>query len=180
MGVFGGQFDPPHTGHVAAVRAARVQAELREVIVIPDGTPPHRDSSVLPAGVRYRLAYAAFRDELAVTVSQMALLPDGPVYMVDKLVRLAEGRELVLIVGADQYARFDTWHDPDRIRELAEIAVAPRTGFPMPSGAELALDMPPVDTSSTELREAIARGEDVRDRIPPAAWGIMERERLYV
>jgi nicotinate-nucleotide adenylyltransferase len=179
VGVFGGQFDPPHNGHLAVVRAAREQASLDTVIVIPDGTPPHREASDLDPAVRLRLAQAAFRDEPAVTVSEMAIAAGGPVYMADTLEQLAPRRELFLLLGADQYAAFDRWHDPQRIHRLAVLVVAPRTGYPQPREGVLALSMPPVDCSSSELREALRRGQDVHDRIPPAAWEIVERERLY-
>jgi nicotinate-nucleotide adenylyltransferase len=179
VGVFGGQFDPPHNGHLAVIRAAREQVRLDELIVLPDGTPPHREASALDPGTRFRLARAAFRDEPAVVVSDMALAADGPVFMADKLERLAPGRELVLLLGADQYAAFAGWRDPQRIRRLATLAVAPRSGYPEAGNGDLALAMPPVDCSSSELRDALARGEDVRDRVPQAVWEIIERERLY-
>jgi nicotinate-nucleotide adenylyltransferase len=179
VGVFGGQFDPPHNGHLAVVRVAREQAPLDAVIVVPDGTPPHREASELDPAIRLRLAEAAFRDEPAVTVSGLAAAAAGPVYMADTLEQLAPGRELFLLLGADQYAAFERWHDPGRIRRLAALVVAPRSGYPQPREGALALSMPPVDCSSSELREALRRGEDVRGRIPPAVWEIVERERLY-
>ena len=179
LGVFGGQFDPPHNGHLVVIRAAREQAGLDEVLVIPDGTPPHREASALDPGTRFRLARAAFRGEPGVTVSDMGLAADGPVFMVDKLERLAPGHELFLLLGADQYAAFDRWRDPQRIRRLATLVVAPRSGYPPAGNGDLALAMPPVDCSSSELREALAGGEDVRDRVPEAVWAVIERERLY-
>jgi nicotinate-nucleotide adenylyltransferase len=179
VGVFGGQFDPPHTGHLAVVRAAREQASLDQVLVIPDGTPPHREAADTDPAARLELARAAFRDEPAVTVSDMAVAAAGPVYTADTLQRLAPGRDLFLLLGADQYASFDRWCDPERIRRLATLVVAPRSGYPPPAGGDLALEMPPVDTSSSALREALRRGEDVRHLIPPAAWQLVERERLY-
>jgi nicotinate-nucleotide adenylyltransferase len=179
VGIFGGQFDPPHLGHLAVVRAAREQAALDAVIVIPDGTPPHRVPSALDPATRVRLARAAFGAEPAVTVSVMALDACAPVFMADKLERLANGRKLFLLLGADQYAAFDRWRDPQRIRRLAALVVAPRSGFPPPAAGDLALAMSPVDCASSELREALARGEDVRDQLPDAVWEIIERERLY-
>jgi nicotinate-nucleotide adenylyltransferase len=179
VGVFGGQFDPPHNGHLAVVRAAREQASLDAVIVIPDGTPPHREASDVDPAVRLRLAQAAFRDEPAVTVSEQAIATGGPVYMVDTLQQLAPGRQLFLLLGADQYAALEDWCDPQGIRRLATLVVAPRTGYPLPREGPLALSMPAVDCSSSELRAALRRGQDVRDRMPVAVWEIVERERLY-
>ncbi len=179
IGVFGGQFDPPHNAHLAVVSAARVELDLDRVLVIPDAAPPHRPQPALDAGVRYRLAHVAFRDEPRVTVSQMSLAPGAPVYMADTLERLASLGDLHLIIGADQLAVFDTWHRPERIRELATLVVAPRPGVRVdPAGVEI-LNMPAVDLASTDLRAAIAGGEDVSAKLPPGVWAMIQRERLY-
>ena len=178
VGVFGGQFDPPHDGHLAVVRAARDQLSLDRVLVVPDGSPPHRPPSVLPAETRLRLAEAAFAGEPRVEV-QAAATGDRPEYTVHVLERLAAEGELHLIIGADQYASFGRWRNPERIRELASLVVAPRSGYPVSDQAVVVLDMPPVDLSSTELRERLAAGEDAAGRIPPAAWRLIESGHLY-
>jgi nicotinate-nucleotide adenylyltransferase len=70
--------------------------------------------------------------------------------------------ELVLLLGADQYAALDTWHDPASIRQLASIAVAPRAGsvLNLDLGVEeIAMDV--VDVSSTEIRRRVAAGEPI-------------------
>lgn len=178
LGVFGGQFDPPHNGHLEVLRAARRQLGLCRILVVPDRNPTHRAPSVQPAEVRLRLAEAAFRDEPGVVVRP----PDTgsePEYTVHVLARLAGGEPLWLIIGADQYASFESWHQPGRIRELARIAVAPRSGFPVSDPRVTVLDMPPVDMSSTDLRETLERGQDASDRIPAGAWQLIRRERLY-
>jgi nicotinate-nucleotide adenylyltransferase len=177
-GFFGGQFDPPHNGHLEVVRTARRQLDLDRMLIVPDRNPTHRGPSVQPADVRLRLAAAAFGDQPDVEV----LLPDTgcrPEYTVNVLARLAGLGRLHLIIGADQYAGFERWHDPDRIRRLARIVVAPRPGFPVSDPRVHVLDMPPLDLSSTDLREALARGEDAGDRIPAAAWAIIQAEQLY-
>jgi nicotinate-nucleotide adenylyltransferase len=178
LGVFGGQFDPPHNGHLEVLRAARRQLGLDEMLVIPDRNPTHRAPSVQPADVRLRLAEAAFRGEPGVTVCPPQTGGE-PEYTVHVLAGLAGPRPLHLIIGADQYAGFGSWHQPGRIRRLAHVVVAPRTGFPISDPRVTVLDMPPVDLSSTALREALERGEDVSDRIPAAAWAIIRGERLY-
>src|SRR5690242_19971699 len=78
IGVFGGQFDPPHNGHLAIVRAARDQLGLDRVLVVPSARPPHRPAPATPAEARYRLAQAAFAGEPRVEVSRLELDRDGP------------------------------------------------------------------------------------------------------
>jgi nicotinate-nucleotide adenylyltransferase len=179
IGVFGGQFDPPHNGHLAVVRAARDQLGLDRVLVVPSARPPHRPAPVTPAETRYRLAQAAFAGEPGVEVSRIELDRDGPGYTAETLAELAgPGRELYLILGADQLAALGSWHRPDRVRELARIAVAGRRGSPSVDGAAQ-LVMEPVDVSSSALRRMVGEGGDVSAMVPAAVVDAITREGLY-
>ena len=179
VGLFGGQFDPPHLGHLAVVRAARDQLGLDLVLVVPAAAPPHRPASDRDPLTRLRLTRAAFSGEPRVEVSGIELERGGPSYTVDTLTGLAGEDELFLILGADQYAALDGWHESRRVRELASIVVAPRPGFAIGDDA-IELRMEPVDLSSSELRERLARGEPARGGVPEAVAGLIESERLYV
>ena len=135
IGVFGGEFDPPHLGHLAVVRAARDQLALDRLLVIPTGRPPHRDASPTPGEDRLRMAQLAFAGEPGVEVSRIELDREGPSYTVDTLRALAPLGELVLIVGADQ-CDLRSWREPDEILRLASLAVAPRGGHVRVPGCE--------------------------------------------
>jgi nicotinate-nucleotide adenylyltransferase len=179
IGVFGGQFDPPHNGHLAVVRAATRQLGLDRLLVVPTPRPPHRPAPDTPAELRHRLAVAAFAAEPRVEVSRIELDRAGPSYTADTLAELAApGRELYLILGADQLAALGSWHRPDRVRELATIVVAARPGAPHGGGAET-LVMEPVDVSSSGVRERVARGLDVSALVPPGVAEAIAREGLY-
>jgi nicotinate-nucleotide adenylyltransferase len=181
LGVFGGEFDPPHLGHLAVVRAARGQLGLDRVIVVPTARPPHREASATPAETRVRLAEAAFAGEPGVEVSRMELDRPGPSYTVDTLRALAPRGELVLILGADQAGELVAggWHESDQVLSLAHLAVAPRglnQAFYGPDVTELR--MPPVDVSSTGVRAALRAGSGA-DLVPPAVYALIAAEGLY-
>ena len=179
VGVFGGQFDPPHNGHLAIVRAARDQLGLDRVLVVPSARPPHRPAPATPAETRYRLAQAAFAGEPGVEVSRMELDRDGPGYTAETLEALAgPDRELYLILGADQLAAIPSWHRPERVRELARVVVAARPGAPAAEAADR-VAIEPVDLSSSALRQRIGEGEDVRSMVPRAVADAIAREGLY-
>jgi nicotinate-nucleotide adenylyltransferase len=179
VGVFGGQFDPPHNGHVMVVRSARDQLELDRVVVVPTARPPHRPAAETPPEVRFRLAQAAFAGEPGVEVSRLELDREGPSYTADTLAQLAgPDVQLFLIVGADQLAALDSWHRPDRVRELAKLVVAARPGAP-PTPVAQALVIRPVDVSSSALRMRIAQGLDVSGMVPGSVADAIAREGLY-
>jgi nicotinate-nucleotide adenylyltransferase len=177
VGVFGGEFDPPHLGHLAVVRTARDQLGLDRVLVIPAARPPHRHPSATPAEDRLRMAELTFAGEPRVEVSRMELDREGPSYTVDTLRFLAGADELVLIVGADQ--DIHDWHEPDEIVRLAQLAVAPREGHVRRYGPGVTeLEMEPVDLSSTRVREQLAAGGGT-DAVTPAVLELIRAHGLY-
>ena len=178
IGVFGGEFDPPHLGHLAVVRAARDQLALDRLLVMPTGHPPHRDASRTPAEDRLRMAQLAFAGEPGVEVSRIELDREGPSYTVETLRALAPLGELVLIVGADQ-CDLRSWREPDEILQLASLAVAPREGYVCAPGANVTdLVMASVDLSSTAVRERLAEGMG-EDAVDPAVLGLIKARGLY-
>jgi len=130
LGVFGGTFDPPHNGHVSVARQLLESGDLDEILWIPASTPPHKPADgPSPAEIRLEMARAATAESPGQSVSDLELQREGPSYTVDTLRALRSVRpdaELVLIVGSDQFAVLDSWHDaPDLVR-LAEVCVLER------------------------------------------------------
>ena len=130
VGVLGSICNPPHLGHATLARCAAEQLGLERVLLIPTGSPAHRDEPGVSPQVRLQLAEAAAHDEPVLEASAIEVERPGPSYMADTLELLLQQRpatEFVLLLGADQHATLDSWHEPDRIRRAARIAVAPRT-----------------------------------------------------
>ena len=88
--------------------------------------------------------------------------------------------QLVLLLGADQYAALDSWHDPAGIRQLASIAVAPRAGSTLdvdPGVEEIAMDI--VDVSSTEIRRRVSVGASIEGLVSPRVALLITELGLY-
>ena len=185
VGVFGSLFDPPHIGHMILCADAVDQLGLDRVLLVPTGSPPHRGPAVAPSDTRLRLAAAAAGTDPHVFVSRTEVDRGGPSFMVDTLRELGRqypGRELVLLLGADQLARLDTWHEAHEIPRLARVAVAPRPGVTL-HGLDRArverIEMPLVDISSTAVRARVGEGRSIRQLVPEPVRQIIEREGLY-
>jgi nicotinate-nucleotide adenylyltransferase len=190
VGVFGGAFDPPHLGHVALVRAALERFAFERVLVLPAGDPPHKKVATA-AEIRARLAGLAFSGLPGVEISPLELEPGGPRDTVDTLLSLRESYdELTLLVGADQFAGFLGWREPDRVLELATLAVASRPDY---DDEELqtvlaALERPervsffPIPAYPISSREIRARARDglpIDDLVPPVVAAEIDRLDLY-
>lgn len=190
VGVFGGAFDPPHFGHVALVRAALEHFNFESILVVPAGDPPHK-AVAAPPEIRARLAELAFAGIPQVEVSSLELAPGGPRYTVDTLQCLRESYgDLTLLVGADQFAGFLGWREPNTILELSSLAVANRPGF---DDEELrsvlaALErpervsffsIPAHSVSSQEIRARVRDGLPIADLVPSSVAAEIDRLGLY-
>jgi len=188
--VFGGAFDPPHLGHVALVRAALEHFGFKRLLVVPAGDPPHKDVAT-PAEIRVRLAELAFAGFPQVEISLLELAPSGPRYTVDTLDRLRERYDdLTLLVGADQFAGFLSWREPDRLLELATLAVANRPGYPDAESQRVlaALErpervsffqIPAHSVSSQEIRDRAHDRQPIDDLVPRPVAVEIDRLGLY-
>ena len=137
-----------------------------------------------------RLAIAG---ESRFEVSDLELNRAGPSYTVDtlsELRRLNPGDELFLILGWDAARLFPTWRRPDEVRELASIVVVGRPGSDAPDQADLkpaglggdgvsiCLEPTP-DVSASEIRRAVAAGEPITGKVPPAVEQYIAAHGLY-
>ena len=188
--VFGGAFDPPHLGHLALVRGALERFDFERLLVVPAGDPPHK-TAVASAEIRCRMAELAFAGMPQVEISRIELEPGGSRYTVDTLRLLAGSHDdLTLLVGADQFAGFRSWREPDAILELARLAVASRPGYEeealSPVLSALArpdrvsfFPIPAHPVSSEQIRARLRDGLQIDDLVPSAVVAEIARLGLY-
>jgi nicotinate-nucleotide adenylyltransferase len=193
IGLLGGTFDPFHFGHLAAADAATGCAELDRVIFIPAAQPPHRPPAVASAEQRLEMCRLGIEGEPRFEVSDIELKREGPSYTVDTLEQLQKQHpddELFLILGWDAAKLFSTWHEPERVRELATIVVVARPGGAAPREEDLkavGLDKARVvicltttpDVSASEIRTAVAEGEPITGKVSRAVERYIGEHRLY-
>jgi nicotinate-nucleotide adenylyltransferase len=185
IGVFGGTFDPPHVGHVSAARDVADALSLDRVLWLPARRSPHKPDAALSADrVRLEMAREAARADDRFEVDSLELERPAPSYTVDTLAalrdRLGPGHELFLIIGVDQWRAFDRWHEPERVRSLATIAVMDRGGESVhEEPGVVRVPVRRVDISSTKVRAAAAEGRSLAGLVPTGVASIIRRERLY-
>jgi len=186
LGLFGGTFDPPHLGHLALAESARDQLGLARVFFVPAGAPPHkRAGGVTPARHRLAMTRLAVRANPAFTVLDVETRRAGPSYTVDTLRALVAARPRAawyLLLGEDSFDALASWREPDVLRSLATLAVAPRPGARRRRGRRAAcvwLDAPLLALSSSGLRRRLAAGDSARYLVPDAVARYIARHHLY-
>jgi nicotinate-nucleotide adenylyltransferase len=184
LGIFGGTFDPPHVGHLIAAQDALLALSLDRVHFIPAALPPHKQTrAVTPAALRVALLAAAIRGDDRFRVDDLELERTGPSYTVDTL-REYQTRQpdatLFLLIGADQWAEFETWREPDEIRHIARVAVLTREGAGAPGTGVVEVPVTRIDLTSTDVRNRVADGRPIRYLVPAAVAELIHRHRLYL
>lgn len=194
VGILGGAFNPLHIGHLVCAQEALLQLGLERVLFVPVGNAPHRVLESDPGSeARREMIELATAGDERFEVSRAEIDRSGPSYTVDTLREMREQSpddELVLILGADQAAALPAWHEPERVLELATVAVVQRTGWSHNSvgiklsrlkGAERVryLEMPIMQVSSTLIRRRVREGGPIRYLVPEPVASYIEAHGLY-
>ena len=192
LGIFGGAFDPPHKTHAALIELAVQQLQLDEIRVLPTGNAWHRSHQPEAAVHRLAMAELAFCGLDKVVVDARETRRVGPTYTVDTLRELKTenpSAELFLIIGEDQARAFTTWHEWQVIANSAIICVAGRAClagagaiFSPPKSFEtrfLTLSLPSSPISATEIRQRIARHENVAPLVGEGVARYIAAHHLY-
>ncbi len=196
IGIYGGSFSPIHNGHIAAAKAFMEQMWLDVLMVIPAGQAPHKQmSDGADANDRLSMCSLAFEGAEGIIVSDMEIRRTGKSYTVDTLRELyGEDRRLFLLCGTDMILTLDEWYKPDEIFKLCYPVYIRREndrGLDAEIVAKLALykekygrnvvrlTSPPVEISSSEVREKIKKGEDISGLVPTAVMDYIKERGLY-
>jgi nicotinate-nucleotide adenylyltransferase len=197
IGLFGGTFDPPHAGHLIVAQDAALALGLDRILFIPAAQPPHKQGkAVTGAALRLDMLELAVAADPRFGIERLELERSGPSFTVDtlRILREAADVEMTLLLGADQYAEFESWREPAEIRRLARLAVLMREGTSgaaagpeaswRPSAAEMAdgtlgVAVTRIDISSTAVRRRVAEGMPIRYLVPPAVERFIHDHRLY-
>ena len=170
--VLGGVFDPPHLGHVALAEGALNELGADRLLVLVVSNPGHKQTELDPQ-TRLELARLAF-GHLARTEIRL----DDHAYTID-LLRDEQFEDAVLVIGADEWAAFETWKEPAEILRLIPVAVARRPGQPQPGGAVEVFPIAQLPISSLEIRERVETGEPIDNLVPARVAREIEGRGLY-
>lgn len=182
IAVYSGSFNPLHIGHLTIIRYMIEEAGFDMVYLIVSPKNPLKDGISSASGPeRYHAAVEAVRryPELSgkVKVDDIELSMPEPHYSIrtlDALLKREPSSHFTIIMGADNLADIRRWRDYSRILKEFGTAVYPRKGFDLteikqdllnedPAYKIMVMDAPMIDISSTYIREAAARGEDISD-----------------
>ena len=163
IGIFGGSFNPIHSGHVGVALKAAAEYGLDRVLVVPAACNPFKDGCGADA-LRWTLVKCACAAHPVLEPWDFELRKGGRSYSIDT-VRAARERfpdaELFFIVGEDNVADIPRWKNADELQRLVRFVPFPRT-----------------PESSTEVRRRLAAGEPVGDMVPQPVRDFLEAKAV--
>jgi nicotinate-nucleotide adenylyltransferase len=211
IGILGGTFDPIHYGHLRLAEEMLELANLRQIRFIPAGTPPHRDTPQVSARHRSAMVRLAIADQPAFVLDAREVDRTTPCYTVDTLRELrgelGASQPLCLLMGGDAFLELHTWHEWERLFELAHIVVGNRPGFTLadrihtatpalrqhyqqrlcaadalaqrPAGGVAELAIPKLEISATLIRSRVAENRSIRYLLPNTVADYIHQHHLY-
>ena len=182
IAILGGTFDPVHNAHLAMAEAALKHLPIEAVLFMPTGTTHYRDPALASAADRLAMLRLAVQGRPGFKIDERELAPRATGYTVDTLRSLrAElgDATIYFLMGSDQYAKLDTWRDPDEVRRLAELVVFARPGASAKGKAAKTIAFDSMKDSGTEIRARAKRGEELSGLVPARVADYIARHGLY-
>lgn len=197
IGILGGTFDPVHCGHLAIANEAKKKLSLRHVLFVPAGRPWLKVDDREITGVKHRVKMV----ELAIEgityfkLSTIEIERPGPSYTVETVVelkkRMGSDTEFFLLLGWDSLMELPEWHNPDELVKICKLVAFTRDlngpldldalerELPGIKESTVLLDMEPINISSSDIRDRVARGLPVKGLVPDAVAAYIQEQKLY-
>lgn len=134
IGLFGGTFNPVHSGHLLAAQVVMSRLSMTDIWFIPAAIPPHKTpEGVVAAEHRLEMLRLAAKGVAGLSVSEVELNRTGPSYTIDTvryfLSHAATDTQYHLIVGLDAFFEIDTWKSYQKLMRLVPMVVLVRPDF---------------------------------------------------
>lgn len=193
IGIFGGTFDPIHTGHLIMAENVKDQIQLDTVLFIPSGNPPLKQNSLVSdAADRLNMVKLAIEGDPALSVSDIEITQNTgePSYTVNTLLKLrqqypADQAKFYLIIGMDQLIDLHKWKDPGKLFLLSEVLVINRPGYLIQqveneySRRGIFVPVPDIDISSTDIRFRVREKRSIKYLVPEKVEKYIKENNLY-
>ena len=186
VAIFGGSFDPIHNGHLALAGEVLSRGLAGEVWFMVTPQNPHKQGSTLSdEQLRLQMVQLAVDGKPGMVACDFEFALPRPSYTLHTLNALTAvypHKEFALLIGADNWEKFDRWYKGDEILSRHDIIVYPRDNEaqpPLPSGVQW-LPARLHNVSSTMVRAAVSAGNDITDLVPAAVAQFINDKKMYI
>lgn len=182
VGIFGGSFNPIHTGHIALAKSLCEKAGLDEVWFMVSPMNPFKKTAtdLLDDHLRLEMVEKALEKEPQLKACDYEFRLPKPSYTWHTLQAISQeftDIEFTLLIGGDNWAAFDKWYHHEDILAHYPIVVYPRQGSSVgkvPEGVTI-VETPLLNISSTEIRQRIKEGKSIEGMVPESIEELVKR-----
>lgn len=188
IGIFSGSFNPIHVGHLILANYIVEYTDIEEVwLLVSPLNPLKSENDLSDKYVRLEMTKLALEEYPKIKASDFEFDLPKPSYTINTLdalkVKYPE-HDFTLVIGADNWAIFESWHETDKILENYKLKIYPRLGFRIKIPDRLkqkveALDSPIIEVSSTFIREGIEIGKNMRPFLTENVYDYIIEKGLY-
>lgn len=188
IGIFSGSFDPIHIGHIILANYIVEFTEIDKIwFLVSPQSPFKANKELTNENLRLEMVQQALADYEHFEASNIEFSLPKPSYTVNTLEAVQEKypeHQFTLIIGADNWASFEDWKNPERILDRFKLMVYPRLGSRITIPTKMrnkveALESPIIEISSTFIRESIAEGRNMKAFLPLSVYNMINEKQLY-
>ncbi|MEC8449080.1 MAG: nicotinate (nicotinamide) nucleotide adenylyltransferase [Pseudomonadota bacterium] len=204
IGIFGGTFDPIHIGHLRVIENIISLVQLDELIVIPNGIPPHKEKRI-SAELKLEMARNTLGHIQNLKIDDRELIKNTPSFAYETLVELKRDYpedNFLWIMGTDSFDGIATWYSYEKFvnesnllilqrpnlniqtsnpfeSEIKKMKRIAKTDFEDGTTSIFLMDIEPIEITSTEIRKMVANNENIAELVHPKVNKLIQRNNLY-
>jgi nicotinate-nucleotide adenylyltransferase len=133
IGLFGGTFNPIHSGHIRAAEIVQKRLSLEKILFIPSYIPPHKDSEEIASpSHRLKMVELSLQSHSQFVPSSIEVDAQERSYSIitlGKIKKLYPNTQVFFILGMDAFLEIDTWKNYEKLLEKCYLVVISRPGF---------------------------------------------------
>ena len=193
--IYGGSFDPIHRAHVALAYYATRELDLDELYFVPAYVNPFKQGrNTTPGEDRFKMIESILHYDKSFRVSDCEIMKEGPSYTIETLKHFSDNieGELHFLCGWDSLLEIDHWYHGEEILRNYTLVTARRPGSDDSDGMAkikefrekyetlvYVLDFPPMDVSSTAVRNNVKEGKPINELVLPEVEDYIREHNLY-
>ena len=182
IGIFGGSFDPIHTGHLIICNIIKEELNLDKIVFVPAYRSPHKVASKFTSPqVRFKMVELAIEDNKGFEISDFEISKNRSVYSIETIGHMKKkysGAELYFIIGADSYNNISKWKDPGLIKNNVKLVIASRNNLKVNKEDYLA-KTPNIEISSSMIRDRIDKKLSIKYLVNSKVEHYIYEKSLY-
>jgi nicotinate-nucleotide adenylyltransferase len=199
IALFGGTFDPIHRGHIGVARSAVDIIGADKLIFVPARCSALKAEAPAASDAdRLEMIRLAVADIEKFDISDWELQRPAPSYTIETVRHFRDefGPDTALywLLGADSIGELPRWYKIEELIDECFLTCMYRASCKRPDFSAFAKSLGPdrakklqdnmirtplIDISSTQIRQRLARGQDVSDMVNPEVAAYIRRRGLY-